>query len=140
MSRLQYTFDVETTCTACDGSGKYTIWPVVPDEVVHRIELNAALDRRTASRRFTEIVAKTLDIYDQQREGVCYDTPFDHERWRERYNGTPWHKLPPHTITINHFKPVVDMTVAQLMLALDDDEWEKANKPIPGLQREPDGG
>ena len=82
--------------------------------------------------RFTEVVAKTLDIYDQQSEGNW--PPFDHERWKKRYHGIPFGELAPFTVEFNKFKPVVDMTVSRLLTALDDDEWAKLNAPVPGLQ------
>lgn len=90
------------------------------------------MNKSEIASRFTEIVAKTLDIYDQQQEGRY--PPFDHDRWQRRYNGIPWDELPRGMVEYNRFRPVVRMTVAQLMIAMDDDEWEKANSPVPGLE------
>lgn len=86
---------------------------------------------QNAHDRFTEIVAMALDIYDQEAQGAY--PPYDHERWKTRYHGRPWSELPPMTIEFNRFRPVVQMVVSQLMLALDDDDWKKATAPIPGL-------
>ena len=89
------------------------------------------IDKRVIHDRFVEVVARALDIYDQQAEGNF--PPFDHGRWLERYTGRRLNELPPFTIEINNFRPFVDVTVSQLMLALDDNAWQEAINPIPGL-------
>lgn len=81
--------------------------------------------------RFTEVVAHSLDIYDQQQDGKYL--PLDHKRWEGRYSGIPQDELPPRTVVFNVFRSFVDQTVALLLIATDDDEWEKAKSPVPGL-------
>lgn len=79
--------------------------------------------------RFVEIVARSLDMYDQQQEGVFPDN----DRWIERYNGRPWSDKPPHPIEINRFRPVVQAVVSQLMMALDSDEENEARRTQQAL-------
>ncbi len=90
------------------------------------------MDNNIIQSRFTEVVAKTLDHYDQQQEGKW--PPFDHNRWKQRYSGTPEEDLPPYTVVFNKFKPVVDMTVCQLMMAMDDDLWSQSTNPVPASE------
>ena len=90
------------------------------------------IDRRVICDRFTEVVAKTLDLYDQRQQGKY--PPYDYESWKKRYIGKMPDELPPFTVEFNTFKPTVDGVVAQLMMALDDDAWERGKRPaFPGL-------
>lgn len=86
------------------------------------------LNLRRIHDRFIEVVAHSLDVHDQQQEGQL--THFDHKRWEKRYSGTPWDELPRGMIEYNKFRPIVDSIVCQLMTALNDDEWDKANASI----------
>jgi len=71
--------------------------------------------------RFTEVVARTLDVYDQQQDGKY--PPFDHDRWEKRYTGRSFGELPVGMIVFNNFRPLVDLVVSQLVMAMDDEEW-----------------
>lgn len=93
------------------------------------------LNLKEIHNRFIEIVARSLDIRDQEMEGIMM-YQFDHKRWRVRYHGRPLDEMPPRTVEYNTFRPVVDMVVVQLITALDDELWEAATKPIPGLTKE----
>jgi len=88
-----------------------------------------SIDKREIASRFTEVVARVMDIRDQENEGIY--PPHDLERWKRKYQGRDFEDLPPNIIQFNTFKPMVDMTVCQLMMALDDKEWEEITKRIP---------
>ena len=86
------------------------------------------IDKNVTWDRFSEVVAKALDIQDQNNEGRY--PPHDHDRWEKRYHGTPWDELPRGMIEFNHFRPMVDLIVSNLMMALDDDDWKRGKSPV----------
>lgn len=85
-------------------------------------------NKREIADRFTEVVARVMDIREQTHEGI-FPPHHDYDRWKKRYVGREFSELPVGMIEMNNFRPYVDTIVAQLMMAIDDEQWERGKQP-----------
>lgn len=73
------------------------------------------MDKRALRNDFIEIVANGLDSWEAQRRDPVAAV-YEKRHPMERYIGKEY---PPPYVEFNHFKPMVDLLVAQLFFAIE---------------------